>query len=352
MAGASSTEDDPPRNAAISSAWSSLVRRSIEAWESLNPDMGVLQTSFLQSWDSLDDLLTQAPGSLMFWFFQKREAFLSQKAMTKWSNDRLDDYILLPATPGFVLRTDCFFVSHFWRSKEHPDPDGKYLRLIQNDLQQQTWSYVWVDWTCIPQSPRNDKEKAYFRRVLQTMSGIIRNSGFIYYYPPFEARLWILYEVAEYTLTSESELYVTEDLKEFTDHVKEMVQVGVRPTLERHQYKCTYEPDKDFLISWLEVLVLLQRLHVDIQGVRQLLDSLTWHPFAKQLIMTTEGILECSRFEGNLILNRQRHTFTPFPRLEIWPEHSRNIPTELRDSVPISGTWGFAPSETQPRPSS
>ena len=54
----------------------------------------------------------------------------------------------------------------------------------------------------MPQTPRLLPEEAYFNRCLRTMSGIIHNCGFIYFYPPFEPRLWIMYEITEYVLTS------------------------------------------------------------------------------------------------------------------------------------------------------
>ncbi|KAB5581277.1 hypothetical protein GE09DRAFT_466330 [Coniochaeta sp. 2T2.1] len=187
----------------------------------------------------------------MFWFFQRRMSFLSQKTMQKRSRDRLDDYVLLPATYGFVTRTLCFFVSHFWHTKDDPDPNGKYLRLLRDNLRPQTWLYIWLDWTCAPQHPRTPVEQAYFLRTLQSVSGIIRNSGFVWYYPPFEPRLWIFYEVAEYTLTCDGglESINTADMRTFTDHAKEMLQIGVRPMLAEHGYRCTYEHDMKFLTS-------------------------------------------------------------------------------------------------------
>jgi hypothetical protein len=277
-----------------------------------------LEKGFLQSYTSLDEFLSKAPATLMFWFFQRRESFLSEKTMQKWSRDRLDDYVLLPATNGFVSRTGCFFVSHFWHTKDDPDPSGKYLRLLQDELRPQTWSYIWLDWTCVPQHPRRQNEEAYFLRTLQTMSGIIRNSGFVWYYPPFEARLWILYEVAEYTLTCDEGFQTTEteDIRGFTDHVKEMLQVGVRPTLDKYGYRCTYDRDMKFLTSWLEILVLLRNFDVDILSVRRLLDSLTWHPTAKStVVQTTKGAVELCRYEGSLkfLRNGELHMFTPFP---------------------------------------
>jgi hypothetical protein len=116
----------------------------------------------LQNYSCLDDFLCKAPNSAMLWFFQQRDAFLSQERMTKWSRDALDDYVLLLATSNFVSRNDCFYVSHFWRTQEHPDPDSEHLRRFQAELQPQHWSYIWVDWTCIPQSPHSQAEEAYF----------------------------------------------------------------------------------------------------------------------------------------------------------------------------------------------
>ncbi|KAM7187004.1 hypothetical protein V8F33_011476 [Rhypophila sp. PSN 637] len=169
----------------------SLVERSIAAWNPLHNSERGLEESMLRSWSNLDEFLQErASSGPMFWFFQTKEAFLSQKTMTKWSRLNLDDYVLLPATSGwFVRRDESFFTSHSWRSATEPDPGGKYLKLLQHDLGQQEWSYVWLDWTCAPQHPRTEEEDRCFGRTLQTMSGIIRNCGFGWYYPPFEPRL-------------------------------------------------------------------------------------------------------------------------------------------------------------------
>lgn len=96
----------------------------------------------------------------------------------------------------------------------------------------------------------------YFRRTLATVSGIIRNCAFVWFYPPFEARLWILYEIAEYTLTCSDSFMLTADIQHFVDHVGEMVRDGVRQVLNRYDYKCTFEYDRALLTSRLELLVL------------------------------------------------------------------------------------------------
>ncbi|KAJ3548068.1 hypothetical protein NM208_g1191 [Fusarium decemcellulare] len=307
---------ESPDNAASSIAWESLVRRSLEAWHHPDQDLLIMAKKALQRSASLDDFLAGGSKPAIFWFFQRREAFLSQARMRKWSRHRLDDYVLLPATDGFVKRTQCFFVSHFWQTREHPDPEGEYLRLHQRELGIQDWSYIWTDWTCMPQEPRLNMEEVYFRETLQTMSGIIRNSGFAWFYPPFEARLWILYEVAEYVLSCTEGLLWTPDNENFIRHVNEMFHVGVRSTLDRHGYRCTYERDREFLTSWLEVLVLLRSLKVDIDDVRMLLDNLTWQPMAKNIMRFTANgeCVQLLRFEGKLILDGEHHEFTPFPQ--------------------------------------
>lgn len=305
-------------------AWRSLVRRSLEVWDA--PDLPAISgknaETFLNGYKDLDDFLKDSGqlGSLMFWFFQRREAFLSQKTMTKWSRDGLDDYILLPGSNGFVTRAKCFFVSHFWDSHNDPDPGGKYLQRIQLELRLQSWSYVWVDWTCLPQHPRRDTEETYFMRALKTMPAIIRNCGFMWHYPPFEPRLWILYEVAEYTLSCTDELQAFDDNKQFLDHVKEMCEVGVRATLSKHGYRCTIERDKEFITAWLELLVLLKRLLVNIGDVRHILDDLTWFSgMANIYLGTGQGDLVLRPFQGTLSLRRDKYTFTPFPKWVSFP---------------------------------
>jgi hypothetical protein len=248
----------------------------------------------------------------MFWFFQTRRAFMSQKRFKKWSANDLDDYVLLPASSGFVSRRECFFVSHFWRARDMPDPDGTFLRLHQSELASQPWSYIWVDWICMPQVPRSAAEQAYFQRCLETMSGIIRNCGFTYFYPPFEPRLWILYEIAEYVLTCSGGMAVTSDNEVFLQHVDELLESGVQATLAKHSYRCSYVRDRQYLTSWLELLVLLKRLHFDVELIRKIMDHLTWLNVSGSQFYG-EMAVELNKFEGTLVIYGEKYTFTPFP---------------------------------------
>jgi hypothetical protein len=238
-------------------------------------------------------------------------------------------------------------VSHFWRSKDDPDPDSQYLRLLQGDLAQQEWSYIWVDWTCLPQHPRTEAEERYFRRGLETMPAIIRNSGFVYYYPPFEPRLWILYEVAEYSLTCTDPCLPTPDIQRFAEHVNEMLRDGVRSTLDRHGYRCSYDWDQRFLTSWLEVLVLLRKTLLDIDTLRDMMDKITWwkhtsHHYA----CTTNGVIELNRFEGRLIVNGDLYTFTPFPE---WVSLRTHLSRAINGQVPFPIGLNFSITYTRRR---
>lgn len=294
-------------------AWPSLVSRSIAVYNQLSTLGGYIRLAdpgdYLKENRSLDDSLENG-GTLTFWFFQRREVFISQKRMKQWSRDNLDDYVLLPATPGYVTRLECFFVSHFWRTQNLPDPDGEYLCLHQAELEPQAWSYIWVDWSCMPQNPRTPPEAIYFQHCLRTMSAIIRNCGFIYFYPPFEPRLWILYEITEYTLTCSGGILKTPDIETYLQYIDEMLENGVQDTLAKHAYQCPYEPDRQYLLSWLEVLVLLRRSKFGVNVIRRIMDNMTWFKVCRTQFIEGVGL---NRFEGTLKVNGSKHKFTPFP---------------------------------------
>jgi hypothetical protein len=254
--------------------------------------------------------------------------------MKKWSPDELDKYVLLSASRGFVLRHEFLFVSHPWRTRDHPDPSGGCLRLHQAQLAPLTWSYIWVDWSCMPQSPRSLPEQAYFDRCLGTTSVIIRNCAFTHFYPPFEPRVWILYEITEYLFTCTTTLQRTSDIATFLQHIEEMLETGVQATLTKYGYRCSYDRDSEYLTSWLEVLVLLKRLHFSIGFLREVMDNMTWLPNTRSQTwfavreklegfddsVVVPDIMVLRRFEGTLAINETEYRFTPLPR---WVRHPK-----------------------------
>ncbi|KAF2750955.1 hypothetical protein M011DRAFT_464746 [Sporormia fimetaria CBS 119925] len=259
----------------------------------------------------MDFFFVEAPRRMMSWFFQLRNAFMSQKRLKKWSPHTLDNYILCSQPRQGSYRVP--IVSSLATSgAQDPDPDGECLRLHQENMESQPWMYIWVDWTCLPQSPRTAQQQAYFDRCLRTMSAIIRNCGFTYFYPPFEPRLWILYEIAEYILTCRDAQPPTHDAEIFFQHIAEMEENGVQATLKNHSYHCSSDEDWLYLVPWIELLVLFKRLKIDVFVVRRALGGIRWAPNVENYAYG--NMVRLRQFEGTLTVFGEKHIFTPFPR--------------------------------------
>lgn len=185
-----------------------------------------------------------------------------------WNPNHLDQFIVFPIDYGFVNNKDCFFVSNYCRTRDHPDLEGIDLRLSREDLRGQTWCYTWVDWTCMPQVPRNDIERHYFNRTLRCIPMIVRDCGFEWRFPQFEPRAWVLCEVAEFMLCH-SGSRVSDNIFPFITHVNEMVRLGeVHTVIEKYGYRCTTQGDMLLITGWLEIPIILGKVVKDA-GVRQ-----------------------------------------------------------------------------------
>ncbi len=66
-----------------------------------------------------------------------------------------------------------FFVSHPWQTKEHPDPQGMHLSLIQQFARRQEQdAFYWIDYSCLPQKPRSAEDEDLFKRTLPKISSV------------------------------------------------------------------------------------------------------------------------------------------------------------------------------------
>ena len=266
---------------------SSLVERSIQVWGSLqyanltidNTIAIARHSEQLRKVITLEDLLEHRE----YWFFQLRESFLRQTYLLKWGAEHLDEYVLLPIDYGFVNNKDCLFISHYWRTRDHPDPEGEDLQLFIQDLKDDTsWSYIWTDWTCIPQyndGSRSRLEEYYFMRMLLCIPMLVRDCAIEWRFPAHEPRAWVLYEVAEYVPTH-SEHVITDDNRCFVEHIREMLVEGVRPTLAKYKYKCTSESDMMLVTDWLEILVIMTKVFPDDIASRQDVLDVINRPYA------------------------------------------------------------------------
>ena len=82
---------------------------------------------------------------------------------------------------------------------------------------------------------------------------------------------------------------MTSDIEPFLKHIDEMPKTGVQATLEKHKHRCSYDRDRQYLTSWLELLVLLQRSHFSIDMIRQMMDHMTWFSYPSDSNLSRSG---------------------------------------------------------------
>jgi hypothetical protein len=327
----------PAAKAADSSTaapFQSLVERSIAAWNSLTyvgdsegKELDYqLAADQLRSFSSLDDLFR---SSNQYWFFQRRESFLSPAAtgFLKWDASRLAAYVLLPAGEGFVNKVNCFFVSHFWRTKDHPDPKGEDYKLVKDDMVNQSWQYVWIDWACLPQAPLSETQIEYVNRMLKQASTLVRECGFEWRYPKFQPRLWVLVEIAQYMFTS-VKYEVTPDMQPFVNDILKMQTEGAYIVLKDSRYTCSKRRDYRILVGWLEVLLIMVKLVPNVSLRRQLLNQ-----------MDSPSITNWKDYGTGIEVDKKNgiafHGPTVYRFAPIWPLDldAQALPTVLEDSI-------------------
>ncbi|KFY21130.1 hypothetical protein V491_03138 [Pseudogymnoascus sp. VKM F-3775] len=302
-----------------SDPFSALVNRSIAAWRVVadngESDPRIEQAIkkhvlILSGIRDLDELLRH--DGPQFWFFQLREVFISQDKFHRWDPNRLADYILLPMEDGFVNPRDCIFLSHYWRTPDHPDPKGEDLTVLQKRMGEGEWtsSYVWVDWTCVPQRERTEVQRQYFKRTLQTIAKLVRDCSFLWTFPQFEPRLWVLCEVAEYA-TSRPRTLPLADVQQFMAHLSDMMRAGVRPVLNKQGYKCTNQGDLEQVLAWLDILVTLNKTVPSMRVRRQILNTIN-DPMVQTCLHSEAGVAVDKR-RGTIIANGKTYTFNPAP---------------------------------------
>ena len=87
-----------------------------------------------------------------------------------------------------------FFVSHRWRSPQHPDPTGEHLALLKQHARANNGSHYWIDYCCLPQ-PRLASDQKHFEKALPKLVSIQSNaSTIIIMDEAFSERLWCYVE--------------------------------------------------------------------------------------------------------------------------------------------------------------
>ncbi|KAF9562618.1 hypothetical protein EC968_005195 [Mortierella alpina] len=263
------------------------------------------RSALLRLCHSIDDILETRE----YWFFHLREDFMKQSRVPKWSSNHLDRYVLLPLEYGFANKKDCFFISHCWRTRADPDPKGIDMALFQGDLRNQDWKYVWIDWSCLPQSPRSDVEDRYLFKVKHTVALLIQDCAMEWRYTPFEPRAWVLFEVAVYLLNHNDTFSVTDDMKPFVNHVREMTTNGVQSTLKKYRYRTTDPNDLKMLTGWMEILVIVFKAVKDVGQRKQIVEYI--HAPAVGTVKDYGTGMHIDKNEGVMTIDGVVHKFTP-----------------------------------------
>ena len=201
-----------------------LEFRSITS-ETTDTDRVLKCIETLRNLTSLEALLENG----QFWFFQRKECFIRQKLLMKWDPDRLDTYILLPVHYGFVNNQDCFFVSHYWRTREHPDPNGQDMGLFLEDIGLGGMVLHLGGLDLLAAGPAELKSRGSTSKECYVsfprLSGTAPLNGDF----PLSNRVHGFSSRLENTYSAHTDYTVTDDLSPFISHVKEMTRRGSAP---------------------------------------------------------------------------------------------------------------------------
>ncbi|EFR02374.1 hypothetical protein MGYG_05370 [Nannizzia gypsea CBS 118893] len=254
----------------VDPAVKSLIERSIAAWSSLHytgNDREVMiniSAHLLRCKKTLDDVL--ASGKT--WFFQEKKSFMKQTLFSRWDSSQLDTYILIPVVPGFVNKDDYLFISHYWNTREHPDPDGEDCRLLQD---------------------------------------------FLWKFPSFQPRLWVLFEVAVLILCHRNtQLPSNQESAQFISDVFLMVYKDVRSVVRERGYKCTNESDADIVIGWS--LSFSGRSSPHVAERRRILDLVD--SFTSNFSYYGAVKVDFDLANGTITSGGVTHKVTPMPHLK------------------------------------
>eukprot|EP00900_Chrysochromulina_parva_P020942 jgi/Chrpa1/3481/Chrysochromulina_OHIO_Genome00014330-RA len=86
--------------------------------------------------------------------------------------------------------------SHRWETKTNPDPTGQQLREVVAYLKRNPGiQYVWIDFPCMPQSPRSEDEDTHFKEMLEYIGwAFLACSVLIIFDADYNSRFWTRYE--------------------------------------------------------------------------------------------------------------------------------------------------------------
>lgn len=228
---------------------------------------------------TIQEILSSKTNILVF--FVRKEAILKMKRFIVWEEMNFNDFILIPLDSLFINNHDCQFFSHFWRTKNHPDPDGYDLELLKQHLRQdKITKYVWIDYCCIPQHLDHEIKQRYFEYILTRIPVLIQECSFNFFYIENDVRnrVWIFYEMMLYNLIHVKKLPITEDNEKYYNFMLKFLSENnlLEDFFVRNDFKTASEDDLTYIIKYLTIFMKLGSIIDDIAQIHELLDNLNF----------------------------------------------------------------------------
>lgn len=199
-------------------------------------------------------------------FFVRRDAVLRMKKFVVWEEMNPKDWFIVPLDEGFINNSDFQFFSHFWRTKEHPDPDAVDLKNLKEiwEKEDKLTKYIWIDFCCIPQLSRSNIEQEYCNRVLGAIPLLIQECCFSWIYEEKDDRnrVWIFYEMMVNSLLHLDKIPLTDDNKKYHDLIVEFftLEKPLEQFLAKHKFSTASSGDLDYIIKYLSIIMKLRTL--------------------------------------------------------------------------------------------
>ena len=225
----------------------------------------------------------------VFTFFVKKRAILKMSRFVKWEEMNLEDFVIFPLGEGIINNTDFLFFSHFWRTPNHPDPEGVDLKYLQIDLDNDPAHYFWIDYCCVPQTSKNKVCTAYVEKSLFKIPYLIQNCAWDYRYIANDNRnrAWIFFETFIHHLCSISVPQITKKNLKYYRLMHEFLNSGrsVKDFLKIKGFTTASNGDLQYICKTLCILLKLRSITYSPHFVRFICEQVDTTLSCKNKIM-------------------------------------------------------------------
>ena len=239
--------------------------------------------------DTRDEIINKYTGTITIEqaidfgmiFFVRREAIEKMALLTVWEDIPPTSLFIVPLADLVVNNTDFMFFSHFWRTREHPDPEGCDLRYLQKLNSNETAKYIWIDFCCIPQRDMSSNEERYAKVMLSRIPKLLQLCCWDWHYVDDDSRnrAWIFFEIFLTLLLS-----VYKDPPLFSQHEKYKTLIddflqsksSVQIFTEDKKFSTSSRGDLTYICNTLSVILKLRSIpQTPVIWTRQIISHMT-----------------------------------------------------------------------------